>query len=748
MTITTRYTDAHEFTTKSGLCRKAGVSENQLLPVIVKELTDNALDAVEAADGDTSSVSIGLLPERNGFFVEDGAGGFSPEALLEFWRVDRGYTSSKRFRLPTRGALGNGLRVVAGAVVAFEAELTVHTRGVQYRIQPRPDGAPLILEEGDSSLSRGTRVEIVFPESTSINEGVLSWGRGAIKLSGGGRFKGRTSPHWYGARDLHEIFTGTTGETVAAVVGQFAGCSGAKAGKIAEGYDRIPANEITLEDAGILLSRMQEAARPFKHENMPRIGGETRFSTGEYTTAEGLKIPFSVSLWVELSEWGDLAHDLIFTINRTPTMARSYMYRDGKNTQALVLAGYRLEVTSQRELAYVVNISSPLIPYTSDGKEPNLSKIISTGIVEDTITKAADSIKRQYAEPKGKRITQKDAVFSALPKALGTAGGGYAFSQRQVYYAIRPLLEFEPKYGYFTELLTEYENEFGEVAGLYRDNRGALILPHSQDEMPVGTLTVASFKRPLWSFNRLLFIEKQGFFPLLKSAKWGERWDCALISSSGFASRAVKDLIDALAEGAEPLEIFAVHDADAAGTMIYQSLAEATKTRGARKVRIHNLGLEVEEALSMGLQPENLGTDCASGKKPVADYVPERWRRWLQKNRVELNSMTTPQFLTWLDAKMEQATGEPPKLIPPESVLREQLTAELRERIHNNIAARILKEARINERVEEALASAVYDSQAVDLRGEVEGALAEDRSKSWREPLSSVACKLAGAVDF
>jgi hypothetical protein len=110
--------------------------------------------------------------------------------------------------------------------------------------------------------------------------------------------------------------------------------------------------------------------------------------------------------------------------------------------------------------------------------------------------------------------------------------------------------------------------------------------------------------------------------------------------------------------------------------------------------------------------------------------------------------MTTPQFLTWLDAKMEQATGEPPKLIPPESVLREQLTAELRERIHNNIAARILKEARINERVEEALASAVYDSQAVDLRGEVEGALTEDRSKSWREPLSSVACKLAGAVDF
>ena len=36
---------------------------------------------------------------------------------------------------------------------------------------------------------------------------------------------------------------------------------------------------------------------------------------------------------------------------------------------------------------------------------------------------------------------------------------------------------------------------------------------------------------------------------------------------------------------------------------------------------------------------------------------------WLQTHRVELNAMTTPQFIAWLDRKMaEHGDG---KLVPP-----------------------------------------------------------------------------------
>ena len=72
----------------------------------------------------------------------------------------------------------------------------------------------------------------------------------------------------------------------------------------------------------------------------------------------------------------------------------------------------------------------------------------------------------------------------------------------------------------------------------------------------------------------------------------------------------------------------------------------------------------------MGLEVETV--EEKEQRKPVADYVLERddgddWEEWLQTHRVELNAMTTPQFIAWLDGKMaEHGDG---KLIPPQDVL-------------------------------------------------------------------------------
>ena len=150
-----------------------------------------------------------------------------------------------------------------------------------------------------------------------------------------------------------------------------------------------------------------------------------------------------------------------------------------------------------------------------------------------------------------------------------------------------------------------------------------------------------------------------------------ERHDCMLMSSKGFTTRAARDLVDKLAEHDEPVTVFCVHDADAYGTMIYQTFQEATRARGARKVTIVNLGLEPWEAIADGLEVEDV--ERGEKHKPVADYVLERddgdhWDEWLQTHRVELNAMTTPQFIAWLDRKMaEHGDG---KLIPPPEVLR------------------------------------------------------------------------------
>src|SRR5262249_56804766 len=108
----------------------------------------------------------------------------------------------------------------------------------------------------------------------------------------------------------------------------------------------------------------------------------------------------------------------------------------------------------------------------------------------------------------------------------------------------------------------------------------------------------------------------------LKAARWAERHDCMLMSSKGFTTRAARDLVDKLAEHDEPCTIYCVHDADAYGTMIYQTFQEATKARGARKIQIVNLGLEPWEAVNMGIEIEDV--EAAKKRKAVAEYVLAR----------------------------------------------------------------------------------------------------------------------------
>ena len=59
---------------------------------------------------------------------------------------------------------------------------------------------------------------------------------------------------------------------------------------------------------------------------------------------------------------------------------------------------------------------------------------------------------------------------------------------------------------------------------------------------------------------------------------------------------------------------------------------------------------------------------AALTRRLPASYVvaydhEDYWADWLQENRVELNAMTTPVFLAWLDAKMQQHDGQ--KVVPP-----------------------------------------------------------------------------------
>jgi hypothetical protein len=169
--------------------------------------------------------------------------------------------------------------------------------------------------------------------------------------------------------------------------------------------------------------------------------------------------------------------------------------------------------------------------------------------------------------------------------------------------------------------------------------------------------------------------------------------------------------------------------------MIFQTLQEETMARGARKIEIINIGLEPWEAVAMGLEVETL--EEGKQRKAVADYVDGHdgdWADWLQTHRVELNVMTTPQLIEWLDGKM---AGHG-KLIPPEAVLQAELAERLEDGVRADLTERILREADLDVQVAAALAAIKPPSGATLKRG-ITRLFEQEADREWRDYIREAA---------
>ena len=145
------------FRTLGTLCQKAGVPPQQLRRLVAKELIDNALDVVDLDAGGPLRVRAAEIDTR-GFVVEDDGRGIdgTPEEIAALLSIRRPLVSSKLLRLPTRGALGNGLRVVAGAVLASGGRLAVWTRDRRLSLFPQDSGETRV-EWPPADMPHGSR---------------------------------------------------------------------------------------------------------------------------------------------------------------------------------------------------------------------------------------------------------------------------------------------------------------------------------------------------------------------------------------------------------------------------------------------------------------------------------------------------------------------------------------------------------------------------------------------------------------
>jgi hypothetical protein len=724
------------------LQQKAGVPKGWLRRLVLKELADNGLD-------NDADVRVGELP-GGGYFVEDDGSGIEPEEIARLFSIARPLVSTKLWRLPTRGALGNGLRVVAGAVLASDGSLAVITHDRRIELQPERDGTTTVVSTKPIKFSVGTRIEIGFGPALPLDQAALSWARIACHLAQGTTYGGRSSPWWYDLSQFQELLYASGGRPVRELIANLDGCTGGNAGIIvaAAKLNRVACKNVTRAQATDLLEAARLYARPVKPERLGAVGPDA-YPDGSYAISSGVaefgsiapvgQIPFVVEMWAAKSN----RSNLLVCINRTPITGKIDVARDKRDIDAFGcgLAHIIAQAPVGSQFSIVMNLITPYVPITSDGKEPNLRPFL------DAITKTAGKVvKKAHRPTSGDRTSQKDIVLENLDQAIADVSGNgqFRFNQRQVLYVLRKIVHDATgatlTTANFANIITDYEAENGEIEGMYREPRGSIYHPHREETITLGTLMVEEYERPAWTYNKIVYIEKEGFNEALKAARWAERHDCMLMSSKGFTTRAARDLVDALAEHDEPCTVFCVHDADGFGTMIYQTFQEETKARGARKIRIVNLGLEPWEAIEMGLEVETVeaGDRC----KAVADYVRERddgkhWEDWLRTHRIELNAMTTPQFIEWLDAKMAAYH----KLVPPPDVLEAELQERIENKVREAITERVLREANVDAQVAAAFAE-IEKPDADTLAEGIERLFGAKPDAEWRDHIEAVAIEL------
>ena len=198
-----------------------------------------------------------------------------------------------------------------------------------------------------------------------------------------------------------------------------------------------------------------------------------------------------------------------------------------------------------------------------------------------------------------------------------------------------------------------------------------------------------------------MFVEKEGFDPLLQEARIAERFDLAVMSTKGMSVVAARMLLDRLA----PLidRVFVLHDFDVAGFSIFATLGgDGRRYVYENAVNMVDLGLRLGDVQAMGLEAEPVTTKDFESRVDTlrAHGATDDEIEFLKEERVELNAMTSRQFIDFIEARL--TTHGVQKVVPNagtievharrliEQRLAREALAEIRDQITRQAAATAL----------------------------------------------------------
>jgi DNA topoisomerase VI subunit A len=349
----------------------------------------------------------------------------------------------------------------------------------------------------------------------------------------------------------------------------------------------------------------------------------------------------------------------------------------------------------------------------------------------------------------------KEVAYEVMQQAYlkASANGTLPATARQVMYAARPLIQQRTDKQlddqYFTQqLLPDYMNEHRVAWDVVFDDRGHFHEPHTGRSIGLGTLAVRDYLGKIGSpefeeggfsraaiktygpecrFGAVLFLEKEGFLPLLRQAGIAQRYDLAIMSTKGVSNTAARKLVDQMC-GQHQIPLLVLHDFDKSGFSILGTLKQSNRRYLFRnQIKIIDLGLRLPDI--DGLEAEEVfdrGSSRAIRENLRVNGATAEEIEFLLAGRVELNALASDELIAFIERKL---TGHGiVKVIPTNERLIEAYKL-------------VLRSAQIEKIVETALEQ--QDDHTIeapaDLEDRIRNYIKEHPEARWDRAVSAIA---------
>jgi DNA topoisomerase VI subunit B len=602
------------------------------------------------------------------------------------------------------------------------------------------------------------------------------------------------------ARTVREFvaeFAGLRGTAKQKAVTEVTGLSGAYL------HDLVTDGDVAREPVAALLTAMQRESRAVKPAALGVLGedhiraylvhqrhvepGSLKYYR-KHGLADGLPFVLELACGWYTSDYAGCGRQTIAGVNWTPALKSPF-------AELPVLLG-EARVDHFDPVVVLVHLAMPRPDFTDRGKSvlalpEAIREALGTGI--PAVTKHWKAMKRQADQAERVRERErehylkqqqrqyfnvKEAAYRVMADAYQQAAGGLGLANaRQIMYAARPhVLELTggkswKKSSYFTQrLLPNFIEAHPELTASWDvvfDDRGHLIEPHTQYRIGLGTLAVRGYIRrwhakvpsavesielehdcptmgPANRYGFALFIEKEGFYPLLEAAQIAERWDLAIMSTKGMSVTAARQLVEKLSE--QGVTILVCHDFDASGFSILHTLQSDTRRyKFKTRPKVVDMGLRLADVQAMDLESERV--DYHSRKDPRINLrrcgATEDECHFLVRQgtdggwtgeRVELNAMTSDQFIAWLERKLAEVGVQ--KVIPDQPAL------EIAYR-------RAVRHKRVQAAIADALAY-IDEDEEIAIPSELKARIQEKlngSARAWDAVLWDLVADAAGAAN-